>query len=121
MDVVCTHGAGLAVPTKTVLACRVPPAPRGQQADGLLEARAFGTLTREVLAWSEGLPEAGRTPVALERTGESWPPVANLREGTGTVCLVNAAQGKHVPGRQTDRAMRAGWPNGGGMACCRRT
>ena len=104
MDVVCTHGAGLAVPTKTVLACRVPPAPRGQQADGLLEVRAFGTLTREVLAWSEGLPEAGRTPVALERTGESWPPVANLREGTGTVCLVNAAQGKHVPGRKTDRA-----------------
>ena len=76
---------------------------RGQQADGLLEVRAFGTLTREVLAWSEGLPEAGRTPVALERTGESWPPVANLREGT-----------VRVPGQRRAGQARAGAEDGPG-------
>jgi hypothetical protein len=36
MDVVCTHGAGLDVQQKTVMACRVPPDPTGQQADGIM-------------------------------------------------------------------------------------
>jgi hypothetical protein len=37
MDVVCTPCAGLDVHKKTVMACRVPPDPLGQQADGILE------------------------------------------------------------------------------------
>jgi transposase len=70
MDVVCTHGAGLAGHQKTVMACRLTPDPLGQQADGRMEVRAFGTLTRDVLALSEWVSEAGVTPVAMERTGE---------------------------------------------------
>jgi transposase len=104
MDVVFTHGAGLDVHQKTVMACRVTPDPMGQPADGIMEVREFGTLTRDLLALSEGLTEAGITHVAMERTGASWKPVYNLREGTCTVCLVNAAHVKHVPGRKTDRA-----------------
>ena len=104
MDVVFTHCAGLDVHKKTVTACRVTPDPLGQQADGMLEVKEFGTLTRDLLALSAWLTEAGITHVALESTGESWKPVYNLLEGTCTVFLVNAAHVKNVPGRKTDRA-----------------
>jgi transposase len=53
---------------------------------------------------SDWLTEAGVTHLAMERTGESWQPVDNLLAGTCMVFLVNAAQLKNVPGRQTDRA-----------------
>jgi transposase len=104
MDVVFTHCAGLDVHQKTVMACRVMPDPLGQQADGLMEVKEFGTLTRDLLALSDWLTEAGITHVAMESTGEYWQPVYNLLEGTCTVFLVNAAHVKHVPGRKTDRA-----------------
>src|SRR5882724_11496631 len=78
MDVVLTHGAGLAVHQKTVMACRVTPDPLGQQADGLMEVKACGTLTRDVLTLSDGLSAAGVTPVAMASTGASWKPVDNL-------------------------------------------
>jgi transposase len=104
MDVVFTHGAGLDVHKKTVMACRVTPDPMGQQADGIMEVREFGTMTRDLLALSDWLTEAGITHVAMASTGESWKPVYNLLEGTCTVFLVNAAHVKNVPGRKTDRA-----------------
>jgi transposase len=104
MDVVFTHGAGLDVHKKTVMACRVTPDPMGQQVDGLMEVREFGTLTRDLLALSDWWTEAGITHVAMESTGEYWKPVYNLLEGTCTVFLVNAAHVKNVPGRKTDRA-----------------
>ena len=104
MDVVFTHCAGLDVHKKTVMACRVTPDPTGQQADGLLEVKEFGTLTRDLLALSDWLSEAGVTHVAMESTGEYWKPVYNLLEGDMTVFLVNAAHVKNVPGRKTDRA-----------------
>jgi hypothetical protein len=44
--------------------------PAGQQADGLMEGQACGTMTRDWLAWSDWLAEGGITPVAPER-GES--------------------------------------------------
>jgi transposase len=94
----------LDVHQKTVMACRVTPDPLGQQADGLMEVQEFGTLTRDLLALSDWLSEAGVTYVAMESTGEYWTPVDNLLEGTGTVFLVNAAHVKNVPGRKTDRA-----------------
>jgi transposase len=117
MDVVLTHCAGWDVHKKTVMACRVTPDPLGQQADGLMEVQEVGTLTRDLLALSDWLSEAGVTHVAMESTGEYWKPVYNLLEGTCTVFLVNAAHVKNVPGRQTDRAdarwlaklMRHGW------------
>jgi transposase len=104
MDVVFTHCAGLDVHKKTVMACRVTPDPLGQQVDGLMEVKEFGTLTRDLLALSDWLSEAGVTHVAMESTGEYWKPVYNLLEGDVTVFLVNAAHVKNVPGRKTDRA-----------------
>jgi len=101
---------------KTVMACRVTPDPMGPQVEGIMEVREFGTRTRDLLAWSDWLTEAGITQVAMESTGEYWTPVYHLLEGTCTVFLVNAAHVKNVPGRKTDRPMRAGWPHGGGMA-----
>src|SRR5215211_1357798 len=50
MDVVFTHCAGLDVHKKTVTACRVTPDPSGQQANGILELKEFGTMTADLLA-----------------------------------------------------------------------
>ena len=91
MDVIFTHCAGLDVHKKTVMACRVTPDPTGQQADGFMEVKEFGTLTSDLLALSDWLAEAGITHVAMESTGEYWKPVYNLLEGDLTVFLVNAA------------------------------
>jgi transposase len=102
--VVLTPGAGVAVPTKTVMACRVTPEPTGHPADGLLEVRAFGTLRRDLLALADWWSEAEITPVAMESTGEDWTPVSNLRGGPCTGFLGNAAHVKTVPGRKTARA-----------------
>ena len=104
MDVVFTQCAGLDVHKKTVMACRVTPDPTGQQADGLMEVREFGTLTIDLLALSDWLAAAGITHVAMESTGEYWKPVYNILEGDFTVFLINAAHVKNVPGRKTDRA-----------------
>jgi hypothetical protein len=104
MAVGLTHGAGLDGHQQTVMACRVTPDPLGQQADGRMEGRAFGTRTRDWLALSDGVTAAGSTPVALESSGESGTPVDTRREGPCPVFLVNAAPVKTVPGRQTDRA-----------------
>jgi transposase len=104
MDVIFTHCAGLDVHKKTVMACRVTPDPTGQQADGLMELREFGTMTQDLLALSDWLAEAGITHVAMESTGEYWRPVYNLLEGHVTIFLVNAAHVKQVPGRKTDKA-----------------
>ena len=46
MDVLFTHCGGLDVHKKTVMACRVTPDPTGEQADGLMELKEFGTMTR---------------------------------------------------------------------------
>jgi transposase len=108
MDVVVTHGAGLDVQKPTVTACRVTPDPRGQQADGLLERKELGTMTADLLAWSDGLAEAGVTQVARASTGEDWRPVYNRRAGTGAVLLVHAAPVQQVPGRKTDTAEARG-------------
>ena len=59
MDVMFTHCAGLDVHQKTVMACRVTPDPTGQQADGIMELQAFGTMTRDLLALSDWLAEVG--------------------------------------------------------------
>ena len=123
MDVIFTHGAGLDVPKKRITACRVTPEPTGQQADGLLELRGVGTMTADLLAQSDGLAEAGITPVAMESTGEYWKPVDNILAGSCTIFLVNAAHAKQGPGRKTDQAdarwlaklMRDGRPNASGI------
>jgi transposase len=102
--VIFTHGAGLDVHQKTVMACRVMPDPTGQQADGLMELKEFGTMPQDLRALSDWLAEAGITHVAMESTGEYWRPVYNLLEGHVTIFLGNAAHVKQVAGRQTDKA-----------------
>jgi transposase len=104
LDVVFTHCAGLDVHKKTVMACRVTPAPTGQQADGIIELKAFGTMTGELLALSDWRAEAGGPQVAMESTGAYWRPVSNLLAGTVAVLLVHAAHVQQVPGRKTDKA-----------------
>jgi transposase len=69
MDVIFTLCAGLDVPKKTAMACRVPPDPTGAQADGLVAVRTFGTMTSDLLAVSDWLATAGITPVAMDSTG----------------------------------------------------
>jgi hypothetical protein len=92
--VIFTHGARLDVHKKTVLACRIIPDATGQQAEGLVELQAFGTMTVDLLALSDGLIAAGITHVAMGSTGEYGKPVVNLREGHVQVVLVNAAHVK---------------------------
>jgi transposase len=104
MDVIFTHGAGLDVHKKTGMACRVTPEPTGRQADGVMELKAFGTMTVDLLALSDWWVEAGITPVAMASTGEDWKPVYHIWAGDFTVCLVNAAHAKQVPGRKTDKS-----------------
>jgi transposase len=70
MDVIFIHGAGLDVHKKSVTACRITPDPTGQQADGLVELKDFGTMTVDLLALSGWLTEAGITHVAMKSTGE---------------------------------------------------
>lgn len=99
MQVLYTHCAGLDVHKKTVVACLLTPAPQGgwQRA-----VRSFSTMTRDLLALSDWLLEAGCTHVAMESTGEYWKPVFNILEAHFEVLLVNAQHIKAVPGRKTD-------------------
>ena len=104
MDVLFTSGAGLAVHQKTVMACRATPDPCGQQADGLMEAREFGTLTRGLLALSDWLAEVGIRHIAMERTGAYQKLVYNMSGGALTVFLVIATHVKQVQRREADKA-----------------
>ena len=82
MDVVFPQCAGLDVHKKSITACRMVPDPTGQEAEGILELKTFGTMTRDLLALADWLTEASITHVAMESTGEYWKPVYNLLEGT---------------------------------------
>lgn len=99
MQVLYTHCAGLDVHKKTVVACLLTPAPQG---GWQREVRSFSTMTRDLLALSDWLLEAGCTHVAMESTGEYWKPVFNILEAHFAVLLVNAQHIKAVPGRKTD-------------------
>jgi transposase len=99
MQVLYTHCAGLDVHKKTVVACLLTPTPRGSWQH---EVRSFSTMTRDLLALSDWLLEAGCTHVAMESTGEYWKPVFNILEAHFEVLLANAQHIKAVPGRKTD-------------------
>jgi hypothetical protein len=74
MDVGFTRCAGLDVHKKRITACRMIPDPTGQEAEGIMELRTFGTMTRDLLVLADWLTEASITPVAMESTGEYTPP-----------------------------------------------
>ena len=99
MEIVHTHGAGLDVHKKTVVAAIIVPGPKPS---GYQATRTFGTMTVDLLTLSDWLLAHGITHVAMESTGEYWKPVFNLLESDFQVLLVNAAHIKAVPGRKTD-------------------
>jgi transposase len=99
MDLLHTHGAGLDVHKKTVVAHA-----RITDARGRVErhTRTFGTMTADLLVLAAWLLSLEITHVAMESTGEYWKPVYNILEGSFTVLVVNAQHIKNVPGRKTD-------------------
>jgi transposase len=99
MDLLHSHGAGLDVHTKTVVAHA-----RITDARGRVErhTRTFGTLTADLLNLAAWLLSLNITHVARESTGEYWKPIYTILEGSFTVLIVNAQHIKNVPGRKTD-------------------
>jgi transposase len=66
------------------------------------EIRTFGTMTAEILSFSDWLASAGCTHLAMESTGVYWKPIYNLLEGLFELLVVNAQHIKMLPGRKTD-------------------
>ena len=96
METVVAACAGVDIPKRTVVACRVV----GSSA----QTRTFGTTTGELLRLADWLAEVGVSHVGIESTGEFWRPVHNILEGCFEVWLLNAQHIKAVPGRKTDIA-----------------
>ena len=99
MDLLLTHGAGLDVHKKSVVAHA-----RITDASGHLtrHTRTFGTMTSDLLALAAWLLSLEITHVAMESTGEYWKPIYAILEGSFTLLVVNAQHIKNVPGRKTD-------------------
>src|SRR5262245_52203231 len=99
MDLLQTHGAGLDVHKKTVVAhARITDA-RGRVSR---HTRTFGTMTTDLLNLAAWLLTLEITHVAMESTGEYWKPLYNILESSFTFLIVNAQHIKNVPGRKTD-------------------
>jgi transposase len=99
VELVITHGAGLDVHQKTVVATiRVP----GEAGGRRVETATFGTMTADLLGLRDWLQAHGVTHVALESTGVYWKPVYYVLEDACTVLLINMQDLKRVPGRKTD-------------------
>lgn len=99
MEILYERCCGLDVHKRTVVACLLVPGRTGEPSK---QIRTFGTMTRDLLALSDWLAEAGCTHVAMESTGVFWKPVYNLLEEHFALLVVNAAHIKAVPGRKTD-------------------
>ena len=99
MEILYERCCGLDVHKRTVVACLLMPAPAGTPSK---QIRTFGTMTRDLLALSDWLAEAGCTHVAMESTGVFWKPIYNLLEDRFALVVVNAQHIKAVPGRKTD-------------------
>ena len=65
--------------------------------------RSFGTFTADLHRLVDWFTQCGVETVVMESTSVYWIPVFELLDARGfTVCLVNARDAKHVPGRKTD-------------------
>lgn len=65
--------------------------------------RNFGTFTADLCRLADWFAACGVETVVMESTGVYWIPIFELLEERGfAVCLVNARDAKHVPGRKTD-------------------
>ena len=67
MEPYVTHGAGLDIHKRLIVATVLTPDPQ--------ETRSFGTMTAEVLALADWLTACGVMHVAMEATGVYWKPV----------------------------------------------
>lgn len=95
MDVVYERCCGVDVHKKSIVACMMTPEGK--------EVRTFGTMTRDLLGFTEWITDNGCTHVAMESTGVYWKPIYNLLEASDLeVLVVNAKHIKAVPGRKTD-------------------
>ena len=99
MEVVSERCCGLDIHKRSVVACVIVPGPA---AAPRTEIRTFTTMTPDLLALADWLGGHGVTPVAMERTGDSWQPIYTLLEDRFTLLLINARHIKAVPGSTTD-------------------
>lgn len=96
LNVVHAKAAGLDIGSREIWAC-VPATAEGEQ------VRVFGTFTPDLYSLADWLQAHGIETVAMESTGIYWVPIFEILEARGLqVCLVNARQIKHVPGRKSD-------------------
>jgi transposase len=103
LNVTFSHGAGLDVHKRTVVATRIGLRGEGSESEAAeQETATFGTTTAELLALLDWLLVWEVSHVAMESTGVYWQPIDNVLEGSLTVWLVNAQHLKQVPGRKTD-------------------
>ena len=94
MQVVPAQCCGLAVHTRTVVACVLLTEDGGRVRK---QVRIFGTMTAELLALADWLDTLGVTQLAMERTGVYGEPIFSLLEAAGrAIVLVNAQHVKTV-------------------------
>ena len=101
MEVVYRCCVGLDVHKKSISANLLRRGVKGQE--DVDEVRSYGTMTKDLLALSRWLKQAGCTHVGMESTGVFWKPIYNILDDEGfEVILVNAKHIKYVPGRKAD-------------------
>jgi transposase len=86
------------------MACRATLDPTGQQADGIMELKEFGTMTVDLLTLSDWLAAAGITYVAMESTSEyrkihkEYPLTdTGWKRGTVVACVRRPGKGRRRP------------------------
>ncbi len=99
MQILHSCCCGLDVHKKQIVACLMFTDSAGKRRK---EIRTFGTMTAEILSFSDWLASAGCTHLAMESTGVYWKPIYNLLEGLFELLVVNAQHIKTLPGRKTD-------------------
>ena len=95
MESFVTHGAGLDIHKKLIVATVFTPT--------VSETRSFGTMTADLLTLADWLTTCGVTHVAMEATGVYWKPIYNVLEtyDFAAVWVVNPQDIKGMPGRKT--------------------
>lgn len=99
MQILHSCCCGLDVHKKQIVACLMFTDSAGRRQK---EIRTFGTMTADILSFSDWLTSAGCTHLAMESTGDYWKPIYNLLEGLFEILVVNAQHIKALPGRKTD-------------------
>ena len=75
METLFSRVVGLDLHQKTVVACVRITGPEGKPVE---QIRTFGTMTADLLDFSDWLVEQRVTHIAMESTGVLWKPVWNI-------------------------------------------